>query len=139
MVVSFVAVGVNLLLNWIFTVQLGWGHRGLAFSTACVATSNFLILYLLMRAHLGRLESRAMASLLARVALASLVLLAIAWGGDQLLLAGWAVQPFWPKLASLTLVIGCAAVAFFLCASALGIGEVEELAQAVRRRLRRKR
>jgi putative peptidoglycan lipid II flippase len=139
MVVSFIAVGVNLLLNWIFTVQLQWGHRGLAFSTACVATSNFLILYLLMRAHLGRLESRAMAALLARVALASLALLAIAWGGDQLLLAHWAVQPFWPKLASLTLVIGCAALAFFLCASALGIGEVEELAQAVRRRLRRAR
>ncbi|HWW33527.1 MAG TPA: murein biosynthesis integral membrane protein MurJ [Steroidobacteraceae bacterium] len=137
MVVSFVAVVINLVLNWIFTVRLGWGHRGLAFSTACVATSNFLILYLLMRAHLGRLESRAMAALLGRVALASLVLLGIAWGGGQLLLADWAVQPFWPKLASLTLVILCAAVAFFLCASALGITEVRELGRAVRRRLRR--
>jgi putative peptidoglycan lipid II flippase len=137
MVVSIVAVGLNLALNWIFTLQLGWGHRGLAFSTACVATSNFLILYLLMRAHLGRLESRAMGVLLARVALASLALLAIAWGGAHWLLADWAVQPFWPKLASLTLVIGCAAVAFFVCASALGIGEVQELRQAVRRRLRR--
>jgi len=139
MVVSFIAVGVNLALNWIFTVRLGWGHRGLALSTACVATSNFLILYFLMRAHLGRLESRAMAALLARVALASLVLLAIAWGGGQLLLGDWAVQHFWPKLASLTLVIACAAVAFFLCASALGISEVQELRQAVRRRLRRAR
>jgi len=139
MVVSFIAVGINLALNWIFTVHLGWGHRGLAFSTACVATSNFLILYLLMRAHLGRLESRALAALLARVALASLVLLAIAWGGAHWLLADWAVQRFWPKLASLTLVIGCAAVAFFLCASALGISEVQELRQAVRRRLRRAR
>ncbi|MGH8268169.1 MAG: murein biosynthesis integral membrane protein MurJ [Steroidobacteraceae bacterium] len=137
MVISFVAVGLNLLLNWIFTVQLGWGHRGLAFSTACVATSNFLILYVLMRAHLGRLESRAMAALLARVALASLVLLAIAWAGGHLLLADWAVQRFWPKLASLTLVIACAAAAFFLCAAALGVGEVRELARAVRRRLRR--
>jgi len=139
MVVSVIAVAVNLALNWIFTVHLKWGHRGLAFSTACVATSNFLILYLLMRAHLGRLESRAMAVLLARVALASLVLLAIAWGGGQLLLSNWSVQPFWPKLASLTLVIGCAAVAFFFCASVLGISEVEELKQAVRRRLRRTR
>ncbi len=136
MVVSFVAVGVNLVLSWIFTVRLGWGHRGLAFSTACVATSNFLILYILMRAHLGRLESRAMAVLLARVALASLALLAIAGGGKWLLLDGWPIQPFWPKLASLTLVIGLAAAAFFLVASALGIGEVRELTQALRRRLR---
>jgi putative peptidoglycan lipid II flippase len=139
MVVSCIAVAVNLLLNWVFTLQLGWGHRGLAFSTACVATSNFLILYFLMRAHLGRLESRAMLALLTRVALASLVLLAIAWGGGQLLLSDWAVQSFWPKLASLTLVIGCAAAAFFLCAAALGIGEVHELAAALRRRLQRMR
>jgi putative peptidoglycan lipid II flippase len=139
MIVSLIAVALNLLLNWIFTLHLGWGHRGLAFSTACVATSNFLILYLLMRSHLGRLESRALAALLSRVALASLALLAIAWGGGQLLLGDWATQHFWPKLASLTLVIGCAAAAFFLCAAALGIGEVRELRDAVLRRLRRTR
>jgi putative peptidoglycan lipid II flippase len=139
MVVSFIAVALNLALNWIFTVRLGWGHRGLAFSTACVATSNFLILYFLMRAHLGRLESRAMAALLSRVALASLVLLAIAWGGGELLLGDWAVQAFWPKLASLTLVIVCAGAAFFASAAALGIGEVRDLARALQRRLRRTR
>src|SRR3984893_16142494 len=44
MLVSFGAVGVNLLLNWIFTFRLGWGHRGLAFSTGCVAPFNFLLL-----------------------------------------------------------------------------------------------
>jgi putative peptidoglycan lipid II flippase len=137
MVVSFIAVVLNLLLNWIFTRELGWGHRGLAFSTACVASSNFLILYALMRAQLGRLESGAMLALLAKVALASVALLAICWAGAHLLLAGWAVQPFWPKCASLALVIGAGAGGFFLCANALGITEVHEIAGAVRRRLRR--
>ena len=33
MYTSFVAVALNLLLNWIFTRHLHWGHRGLAFST----------------------------------------------------------------------------------------------------------
>jgi peptidoglycan biosynthesis protein MviN/MurJ (putative lipid II flippase) len=47
MIVSFLAVGLNLLFNWIFTFRLGWGHRGLAFSTGCVATCNFLFLYAL--------------------------------------------------------------------------------------------
>jgi putative peptidoglycan lipid II flippase len=137
MVVSFIAVVLNLLLNWIFTRKLGWGHRGLAFSTACVASSNFLILYALMRAQLGRLESGAMLALLAKVALASTVLLAICWAGAHWLLADWALQPFWPKCASLVLVIGVAAAGFFLCANALGITEVHEIAGAVRRRLRR--
>jgi putative peptidoglycan lipid II flippase len=139
MVVSFLAVGLNLLLNWVFTVRLGWGHRGLAFSTACVASSNFLILYFLMRSHLGRLDSRAMVALLARVALASAVLFLICWAGAHWLLADWPTQPFWPKCLSLLLVITAAAGAFFLCASALGIGEVRDVARAVARRLRRQR
>ena len=139
MVVSFIAVLLNLALNWIFTRELGWGHRGLALSTACVATSNFLILYFLMRAQLGRLESRAMLALLAKVALASAALFSISWAGAHYLpaLADWAVQPFWPKCASLTLVIATAAAAFFLCANALGIEEVHHIAAALRRRLRR--
>ena len=135
MLVSFLAVGLNLLLNWLLTSELGWGHRGLAFSTACVASSNFLILYFLMRSHLGRLESRAMLALLAKVALASAVLLVVAWAGAHLLLADWAVQPFWPKCISLVLVIAVGAGAFFLSAGALRIGEVRELGAAVRRRL----
>jgi putative peptidoglycan lipid II flippase len=139
MVVSFLAVGLNLLLNWVFTLHFHWGHRGLAFSTACVASSNFLILYALMRSHLGRLESRAMARLLAKVALASAALFAIAWAGGHWLLADWAVQSFWPKCACLALVIALAAAAFFLCANALGIGEVRDIAAAVRRRWQRAR
>jgi len=137
MLVSFLAVGLNLALNWTLTVRFNWGHRGLALSTACVATSNFLILYALMRSHLGRLESRAMLALLSKVALASAVLLLASWAGAHFLLADWAVQSFWPKCLSLVLVIVLAAAAFFVSASALGIGEVHEIARAVQRRLRR--
>jgi putative peptidoglycan lipid II flippase len=135
MLVSCLAVGVNLLLNWLFTMRLGWGHRGLAFSTACVASSNFLILYFLMRAHLGRLESRALALLLLKVAIASLGLLAVCAAGGGLLLADWAVEPFWPKCLRLVLVIAAGAGAFFVSAQALGIGEVHDVTAAVRRRL----
>ncbi len=137
MLVSFLAVGLNLALNWTLTVRFNWGHRGLALSTACVATSNFLILYALMRSHLGRLESRAMLALLSKVALASAVLLLASWAGAHFLLADWAVQSFWPKCLSLVLVIVLAAAAFFVSASALGIGEVHQIARAVHRRLRR--
>src|SRR3984885_2761137 len=139
MLVSFSAVALNLALTYFFTRERGWGPRGLALSTACVATSNFLILYLLMRSHLGRLESRALARLLAKVGLASLALLAVAAAGDRLLLADWAVQAFWPKCMSLLLVIACASAAFFFCAAALGIGEVHDILAALRRRLARRR
>ena len=137
MLVSFLAVGLNLALNWTLTVRFNWGHGGLALSTACVATTNFLILYALMGSHLGRLESRAMLALLSKVALASAVLLLASWAGAHFLLADWAVQSFWPKCLSLVLVIVLAAAAFFVTASALGVGEVHEIARAVHRRLRR--
>jgi putative peptidoglycan lipid II flippase len=138
MLVSFAAVALNLLLNWWFTVHQGWGHRGLAFSTACVATSNFLILYFLMRAQLGRLESRAMLTLLSKVALACVALLAVCAAGMHYLLADWAVQAFWPKCLGLTLVIAVAAGAFFFCANALGVDEVHDIVAAVRRRVARR-
>jgi putative peptidoglycan lipid II flippase len=138
MVISFIAVGLNLLLNWVFTLHLGWGHRGLAFSTACIATTNFLILYFLMRRHLGYLESGAMLRLLSRLAVASAVLALICWAGTHFLLADWATQLFWTKLGALTLVIATGVVAFFLSATALGITELSEITQAVKRRLRRR-
>jgi peptidoglycan biosynthesis protein MviN/MurJ (putative lipid II flippase) len=78
-----------------------------------------------------------MAALLWKVALASAVLLLVAWAGAHFLLADWAVQNFWPKCLSLVLVIALGAAAFFLSASALGIGEVHEIARALQRRLRR--
>jgi putative peptidoglycan lipid II flippase len=138
MVISFMAVGLNLLLNWFFTLHLGWGHRGLAFSTACIATTNFLILYFLMRRHLGYLESGAMLRLLSRLAVASAILGLICWAGTHYLLADWATQHFWPKFGALSLVIAVGGVAFFLCASALGIPELRDITQAVKRRLRRR-
>ena len=76
--------------------------------------------------------------LLAKLALACVVLLGLAWGGSQWLLQDWATEPFWPKCASLFLVIGVAAAGFVACANALGITEVHEIVAAVRRRLRRR-
>ncbi len=137
MIVSFGAVGLNLFLNWLFTMRLGWGHQGLALSTACIATTNFIVLYLLMHRHLGRLESRAMLALLLRLSVATVVLAGICWAGNHYLLSGWAVEPFWPKAASLAAVIVVGAGAFFLCAAALRIREMQDIIHAVQRRLRR--
>ncbi len=77
MLVSFLAVGLNLLLNWLFTFHLGWGFRGLAFSTGCIATFNFLLLYALMRRHLGGLESGRMLAMLGKVVVAAAALAAV--------------------------------------------------------------
>src|SRR5580692_10706722 len=86
MLVSFLAVLLNLLFNWIFTFRLGWGHRGLAFSTGCIATVNFLLLYALMGRHLKGLESGRMLAMLTKVAAAAAALALTCWCGRHWLL-----------------------------------------------------
>jgi putative peptidoglycan lipid II flippase len=139
MFVSFSAVALNLLLNWFFTLQLGWGHRGLALSTACIATSNFLILYFLMRRYLGFLETRSMLLLLGKLSVAGAALAGVCWLGAHYLLADWATQPFWPKFGCLGATIAVAGLVFLLVAAALKIPELRDIIAAFERRLRRKR
>jgi putative peptidoglycan lipid II flippase len=137
MLVSFVAVALNLLLNWIFTFRLGWGHRGLAFSTGCIATFNFLLLYTLMGRHLGGLESRRMLVMLAKVAAAAAALVAVCAASTHWLLADWATQTFLSKLGALLVTVIVGALVFVGCGIAMHIEELKELQGALKRRLRR--
>jgi len=139
MLVSFVAVGLNLLFNWVFTFRLGWGHRGLAFSTGCVATFNFLFLYFLMQNHLKGLESRRLLSMLARLALASVPLVAVCAASSRWLLADWQHQALLPKIATLLVTVIAGAGVFAASGILLHIEELKELRDAFMRRLRRVR
>ena len=137
MLVSFAAVALNLLFNWIFTFHLGWGHRGLAFSTGCVATFNFLLLYALMRHRLKRLETRRMLAMLGKVAVASAALAGICWASQHWLLADWATQAFISKLSALVLTVVVGVLVFLGCGAALRIAELNGLIDVFRRRLLR--
>jgi putative peptidoglycan lipid II flippase len=137
MLVSFVAVGLNLLFNWVFTFRLGWGHRGLAFSTGCVATFNFLLLYFLMQTQLKGLESRRLLLLLAKVALASVPLVAVCAASTHWLLADWQHQALLPKIAALLLTVTAGAGLFAASGILLHIEELKELRDAFMRRLKR--
>ncbi len=138
MFVSFMAVGLNLLFNWIFTFHLGWGFRGLAYSTGCVATCNFLALYLLMRRRLGRLDSHKMGLMLGKVAIAGLALALVCWASAHWLLADWASQGFVSKVSRLLLTVVVGALVYLGSAVALRIEEIQDLVAAVRRRLQRR-
>ena len=138
MYMSFLAVALNLLLNWIFTRHLGWGHRGLAFSTGCVATAISWCCTGLMHRHLKRLETRRMSVLLAKVLLASLGLTLVCLASQHWLMAGWAHLSFMPRLALLLLTIAASIAAFLACGTALRIEELQDLMLAVNRRVHRR-
>jgi putative peptidoglycan lipid II flippase len=135
MFVSFMAVLLNLIFNWLFTFRLGWGARGLAFSTGCVATCNFLVLYWLMRRRLGRLESGRMLSMLIKVLVSSAALAMVCWGAEHWLLAQWPTQAFVSKLSWLLLTIIVGATLYVVCGMALRIEELEDVIAAIRHRV----
>jgi putative peptidoglycan lipid II flippase len=135
MYVSFMAVGLNLIFNWIFTFHFGWGVQGLALSTGCVATCNFLVLYALMRRRLQGLETQLMGLMLQKIAVATAGLVAICLAAMQWLLAGWATQGLLPKLGELLLTVCVAMAVFGAAAHALQVEELHRFTAAVKRRL----
>jgi len=137
MLISFLAIGTNLLLNWFFTFHLGWGHRGLALSTSLVATINFVLLYLLMRKHTRRLETRLLFIDLAKICLAGAVLAGLCWLGNYWWLGRWEQFRLLAKIAVLLGVIGVAAAAFFGTAFLLRVSELREMFGLIKRRLAR--
>jgi len=138
MLVSFLAIGTNLFLNWLFTFRLGWGHRGLAFSTSIVATINFLLLYALMWRHTRGLETRRMLSGLTKICIAGLLLALICWAANYWWLNAWEQLRFVHKLLALFITIVVGATAFFAAAFLLRVHEVHEVFDLVRRRTERR-
>src|SRR5437016_7856688 len=134
MVVSFLAIGANLFLNWLFTFRLGWGHRGLSFSTSLVATINFLLLYALMRRHTRRLETREMMIGLAKIFVAGALLALVCWLANYWWLDAWASLHFFQRLATLLIAIALAVITFFAVAFWLRISEVQDIIDVFRRR-----
>jgi putative peptidoglycan lipid II flippase len=138
MIVSFMAVALNLLFNWVFTFRLHWGHLGLAFSTGLVATCNFLVLYVLMYRQLGGLETRRMLVLVGKTSLAGGALGAVCLASVHWPLAAWATQAFLTKACALLGTVVLAGLVFVGCGLALRIEELKELEQMVMRRVRRR-
>jgi putative peptidoglycan lipid II flippase len=137
MVVSFVAIGVNLVLNWFFTFHLGFGHRGLALSTGCVALTNFIALYFLMRRETRLLETTQMLWTFAKLAVPTLLLGAICWGAQATFLQDWYHYGFAMRAVALLGTIGVAGATFFLTALFFRIEELDDFSAFVTRRFGR--
>jgi putative peptidoglycan lipid II flippase len=136
--VSFIAIAVNLLLNWLFTFRLGFGHLGLALSTGCVALTNFAILYVLMHRETKLLETRRLLGTLAKLAIPSGLLTAICAVAVKWPLAAWATMPLLPKAGWLAATIVVAGATFFGTALLFRIEEIDDVREAFRRKLARR-
>ena len=138
MMISFLAIGVNFGLNSWFT-KLGYGHRGLALSTGCVALTNFGLLYWCMRREIARLDTRRLLVTLVKVFLASDALALVCWGSKWLLLERWHTMGLFLRMSALGLTVVLAMSAFAAVAAMLRLREMRDLLDVVNSKLSRRK
>ena len=138
MSVSFVSIGLNILLNWQLTFRLGMGHRGLALSTGLSAIANFLLLYFFMRGAAGGMPTASLLCSFARMLVAAAGLAGACVAGRHFL-SPWLMSASLADRMWSLLVIVCvgAAVYFGMCAL-LRVEETKQAIAIVRRKINRR-
>ena len=137
MIVSLLSIIENFSLNWLFTRYLGFGHRGLAMSTALVALTDFVILYVMMRRYVGALETGTMMKTLGKLLLAGAGLAAICWCAVEFYLGSGSHLATLPKLVAVMTTVAIGVAAFFGTAYLLRVAELRDVVAMVQRRLKR--
>ncbi|HEX5175976.1 MAG TPA: murein biosynthesis integral membrane protein MurJ, partial [Chthoniobacteraceae bacterium] len=137
MMVSFISIALNAGVNWYFAFVLRLGIRGLALGTGIVAVTNFVLLYLLMRKETQMLATRELFSVLTRLALASAALGVVCWASQTWLLGSWPTLGLFAQALYLLATIAVGVAVFLFAATLLGIDEINEVLEALRRKLGR--
>jgi peptidoglycan biosynthesis protein MviN/MurJ (putative lipid II flippase) len=92
------------------------------------------LLYVLMRRHTRRLETRQTLIGLAKICLAGALLALVCWAANYLWLDAWASLHFFQRLAILLGAIAVGAIVFFGAAFFLRVSEVQDIIDVFRRK-----
>ena len=138
MTVSFIAIGLNALLNWFFTFRLGMGHRGLALSTSLSATANFFMLYFFMRRAAGGMHGLALLGSFARMLVAALLLAGVCVAGKHVLGEALMSPMILDRLWSLLSVIAVGAGVYFGACILLRVDEARDALALLKRKISRR-
>jgi putative peptidoglycan lipid II flippase len=136
MVVSFISIGLNVLVNYLLAFHWKMGIKGLALGTGCVAMANLLMLYFLMRRETV-LNTRELVATLGKLTLASGALAAVCWAAQIWVLVGWKHWGTFLKIGGLMGTIGLAGAVYFVAALALRVEELDEVMALVKRKFGR--
>jgi putative peptidoglycan lipid II flippase len=135
MLVSVIEVGVNLAAASGLVKAAGLGHLGLALSTSIVALSGSAILFLLLRARIGRWGGRAMAISIARIAAASAAMGAVCLlssrAVNQWAVHYWMNSPRMARVADVMLSVPLGLITFIVLCRLLRVAELETVWNAL--------
>ena len=137
MLVSFLALGINLGFNYLFVFVFRWGHESLALTTSISASVNFLLLFLAMRKFAGDLGTGELLVLLGKLALAGAVMAVACMVANRFLFSNLTHTLFVTKILGLSVTIVVAAGVYFVMSKLLRVAEAEEALEMVMRKLRR--
>src|SRR6266436_406976 len=116
--VSVLSMATNYAINWLFVRRLGFGHVGLALATSAVALGNFGLLFVVLRRRVGGFGQ---AAATARIALATAVMVAVAWGVDAALVGALPAGRTVHHALRLAGVVPVAVAVFWAACRALGV------------------
>ena len=136
MLVSLGSIAVNYIMNSLLVGP--FGHVGLAFSTSTVALLNFLLLALLMRRRIRRLEGRRLGRTVLRISAASLFMAAAAWLATELS-THLALQGLALHAVQVIAGMGSAALVFYFACRVLRVEELDEAIGSIAGRLKGRR
>ena len=136
-IISFVTVLANAALNFAFVEAMG--YRGLALGTSIAALLNAGLLLVMLRRRLGGIEGGAIASALARIAVAAALMGAAAAGTNVFLSARLPGDGLAAQLVRVGTTIGIALAVLAVSAHLLRVPQFSEAVSLITRRLRRLR
>ncbi len=130
MVISMASIGINFVVAWSMTQQVGMGHFGLALATSGVALFNAGALFWLLRGRLGGIHGRALVRSTVKIIAASGIMAGAAALSSHLVL-GWAGTARLGRLADVLISIPFAVIVFYALCRLMKVAELETAVRAV--------
>ncbi|CAN5762927.1 murein biosynthesis integral membrane protein MurJ [soil metagenome] len=116
----------------------GFGHIGVALATSIIALLNFLALTFLMRRKIGRIEGRTILSSLVKIIIASLLMSAACYGSYYALSNFFQTKTLIVQFAEALIPIAVGGIVFLFAAKILGVKELNQAINTVKRKFKRK-
>jgi putative peptidoglycan lipid II flippase len=134
LVITFITITLNAVLNSISVFVMKWDHTALAWCTAFNLAVNFTVLYWWMGKFAHGLETRVLVASLGRLAIALTAMAGVCLAAQFTILADWENLRLWARLAGLAGTIGVAAVTYFFLTAKLGVEETGEFLALISKR-----
>ena len=137
MLVSILALILNLGFNWFFVFVMRWGHESLALTTSITATVNFLVLFVAMVRFAGDIGTLDLIRTLLKLIVAGALMGGVCFASTHYVFKDPAHLSIWLRIIALAVTVGLAAAIYFASARMLRITEATDALDMITRRLRR--